>query len=232
MSRILPSAMRKMPPGLHLNGAQNMVDVRLLRDAAIAEANNGYNVHDNLKGHTVEQLRDIAQQNLQPFEVLCLNVLSDLNIGTIIRSSHLFGARRVTVFGRRRIDNRGLVGAQNYTTVEKVEGLLEDGVTVDADAFWRYIDAHRLYPIFVEQGGTNVFEFDWQASSSDALSVGRTICLVMGTENSGIPHSILKDVDMVDRAVSIPQTGVIRSHNVSMAFGIVCSQMIGQLGWY
>ncbi len=209
-----------------------MVDVRLLRDAAISESNNGFNVHDDLKGYTVEELRELTQQTIKPFEVLCLNVLGDLNLGTIIRSSHLFGARRVTIFGRRRIDNRGLVGAQNYTTVNKVEGLLADGVTVDPDAFWRYIDQERLYPIFVEQGGTNVFEFDWQEISRDALSVGRTICLVMGTENSGIPQSILKDVDMVDRAVSIPQTGVIRSHNVSMAFGIVCGQMVGRLGWY
>lgn len=209
-----------------------MVDVRLLRDAAISESNHGFNVHDDLKGYTVEELRELTQQTIKPFEVLCLNVLGDLNLGTIIRSSHLFGARRVTIFGRRRIDNRGLVGAQNYTTVNKVEGLLADGVTVDPDAFWRYIDQERLYPIFVEQGGTNVFEFDWQEISRDADSVSRTICLVMGTENSGIPQSILKDVDMVDRAVCIPQAGVVRSHNVSMAFGIVCGQMVGRLGWY
>jgi tRNA G18 (ribose-2'-O)-methylase SpoU len=37
---------------------------------------------------------------------------------------------------------------------------------------------------------------------------------------------------MVDQAVSISQTGVIRSHNVSMAFAITAGQMIGRLGWY
>lgn len=209
-----------------------MVDVGAMRDAAIAASNNGFNVHDNLKGLSVEQLKELTQQNLKRFEVLCLNVLGDLNIGTIIRSSHLFGAQRVHVFGRRRVDNRGLVGAQNYTQVEKVEGLLEDGVTIDPEAFWRYAGDRRLYPIFVEQGGSNVFEFDWIKAEHDAASAGCTICLVMGTENSGIPQSILESVDMVNRAVSIPQKGVIRSHNVSMAFGIVCSQMIGSLGWY
>ena len=130
------------------------------------------------------------------------------------------------------MDNRGLVGAQNYTQVEKVEGLLEDGVTIDPEAFRRYVDKERLCPIFVEQGGSNVFEFDWCEAERDAGSLGRTICLVMGTENSGIPQSILQDVDMMNRTVSIPQKGCIRSHNVSMAFGIVCSQMIGQLEWY
>jgi len=209
-----------------------MVDVRLLRDAAIAESNNGFNVHDHLKSLSVEELRTLTQSNLRGFEVLCLNVLGDLNIGTIIRSSHLFGARRVHVFGRRRIDNRGLVGAQNYTTVVKVEGLLEDGVTIDPMAFWQYLDQELLYPIFVEQGGTNVYEFDWKEAERDASSLGRTLCLILGTENSGIPQSILKDVDMVHQAVSIPQKGVLRSHNVSMAFSAVCSQMIGQLGWY
>jgi tRNA G18 (ribose-2'-O)-methylase SpoU len=209
-----------------------MVDVRQLRDAAIAESNNGFNVHDELKHLTVEELRSVTQQGLRRFETLCLNVLGDLNIGTIIRSSHLFGARRVTVFGRRRFDNRGLVGAQNYTQVERVEGLLSDGVSIDPATFWRYMVEERLYPIFVEQGGSNVFEFDWRETERDAASLGHTICLVMGTENSGIPQSILQGVDMVNHAVSIPQAGVIRSFNVSMAFGIVCSQMIGGLGWY
>lgn len=209
-----------------------MVDVRLLRDAAIAESNNGFNVHDELKTLTVEELKNVTQASLKNFEVLCLNVLGDLNISTIIRSSHLFGALKVHVFGRRRTDNRGLVGAQNYTQVDRVQGLLEDGVTIDPDAFWRYVDQERLYPVFVEQGGTNVYEFDWNESLLDANSLGRTMCLIMGTENSGIPQSILKDVDMVDQAVSIPQTGVIRSHNVSMAFAITAGQMIGRLGWY
>jgi tRNA G18 (ribose-2'-O)-methylase SpoU len=209
-----------------------MVDVRLLRDAAIAESNNGFNVHDELKTLTVEELKNVTQASLKNFEVLCLNVLGDLNISTIIRSSHLFGARKVHVFGRRRTDNRGLVGAQNYTQVDRVQGLLEDGVTIDPDAFWRYVDQERLYPVFVEQGGTNVYEFDWNESLLDANSLGRTMCLIMGTENSGIPQSILKDVDMVDQAVSIPQTGVIRSHNVSMAFAVVCGQMVSALKWY
>jgi tRNA G18 (ribose-2'-O)-methylase SpoU len=116
--------------------------------------------------------------------------------------------------------------------VDRVQGLLEDGVTIDPDAFWRYVDQERLYPVFVEQGGTNVYEFDWNESLLDANSLGRTMCLIMGTENSGIPQSILKDVDMVDQAVSIPQTGVIRSHNVSMAFAVVCGQMVSALKWY
>lgn len=209
-----------------------MIDVGLLRDAAIAESNNGFNVHDHLKCLTVDELRELTQKNLKRFEVMCLNVLGDLNIGTIIRSSHLFGARRVHVFGRRRIDNRGLVGAQNYTTVAKVEGLLDDGITIDPVAFWQYLDQERLYPIFVEQGGTNVYEFLWAEAVRDAARLGRTICLIMGTENSGIPQSILQDADMVNQAVCIPQAGVIRSHNVSMAFSAVCSQMIGRLGWY
>jgi tRNA G18 (ribose-2'-O)-methylase SpoU len=209
-----------------------MIDVGLLRDAAIAESNNCFNVHDHLKTLSVEQLRELTQQNLRPFEVLCLNVMGDLNIGTIIRSSHLFGARRVHVFGRRRIDNRGLVGAQNYTKVEKTEGLLDDGVTVDPQAFWNLVERYRLLPIFVEQGGTNLYEYNWHTAHSEANSIGRSICLVMGTENSGIPRSILDDVDMVNHAVSIPQQGVIRSHNVSMAFAITAGQMIGCLGWY
>lgn len=209
-----------------------MTNVREMREKFLLHSNSDRNVHDNLKSLSVPELRELSENSTYEFEILCLNVLGDLNIGTIIRSSHLFGARRVTIFGRRRMDNRGLVGAQNYTKVERVEALEEDGVTIDPAAFWRYLDQHRLYPIFVEQGGSNVYQFDWLEAVFAAKKIGATLCLVLGTENSGIPNSILKDANMVSQAVSIPQRGVIRSHNVSMAFSAVCSQMIGQLGWY
>jgi tRNA G18 (ribose-2'-O)-methylase SpoU len=53
----------------------------------------------------------------------------------------------------------------------------------------------------------------------------------MGEENSGIPDFILNQYSS-DCLVSIPQTGVIRSMNVSQAFAVVISQMIGKLGWW
>ena len=46
-----------------------MVDIRLLRDAAIAESNNGFNVHDNLKTLSVEGLKIVM--NIETVVALC-----------------------------------------------------------------------------------------------------------------------------------------------------------------
>lgn len=209
-----------------------MKDIKQIRDDFIEISNSGFNVHDHLKTKTVPELKAITQAQLNPFWVMCLNVIGDLNIGTVIRSSHLFGAEKVIVFGRRRIDNRGLVGAANYTDVEKVYGLKDDGSNdVDPSKFLDFCLENSVIPVFVEQGGDNVFEFDWKELWDFCVKFKMKPMLVLGTENSGIPQEIL-DLNIIRSVVSIPQTGVIRSHNVSMAFATVASQMIGKLGWY
>ena len=207
-------------------------NIKETRDEFIQIANSGFNVHDHLKTKTVPELKEITQAHLFPFWVMCMNVLGDLNIGTVIRSSHLFGAEKVVVFGRRRIDNRGLVGAANYTDVEKIHGLKDDGSTdIDPTKFVDFCSTNRVLPVFVEQGGDNVFEFDWQELWRTCVRFEMKPMLVLGTENSGIPQEIL-DLNILRSVVSIPQKGVIRSFNLSAAFSVVAGQMVGKLGWY
>lgn len=208
------------------------LNVREVRDDHIAQVNQGLNVHDHLKHLSIPELQTLTQQTTHPFWVCCLNVLSDMNTATVIRSAHLMGAERVVVFGRRKIDNRGLVGAANYTHVEKVWGV-DCNAEICAVQFEHYCKSQGVVPIFVEQGGTNVFAYDWLTHVNHILSQGLKPMLVMGTENSGIPESILSRAEeMGAHTVSIPQTGVIRSHNVSMAFAITAGQMVGAMGWY
>ena len=202
------------------------------REEFISLNNSEFNVHDHLKGRTVPELREISQGRTFPFYVMCLNVIGDLNTGTVIRSSHLFGAERVVIFGRRRIDNRGMVGAANYTTVDRVWAVGED-MEINHNTFKDYCLENRVAPIFVEQGGVNVFKFNWKCHIAPILGRGSRPMLVLGTENSGIPESILAlGPELGSATVSIPQRGVIRSHNVSMAFATVTSQLVGAMSWY
>lgn len=201
------------------------------REEFIAFNNSSFNVPDHLKDKTVPELKAITQEQQFPFWVMCLNVLGDLNVGTVIRSSHLFGAEKVVVFGRRRIDNRGLVGAANYTDVEKVWGIKEGTDEIDTELFQNFCSSNRVFPVFVEQGGDNVYEFDWESLMRGCILLGMKPMIVLGTENSGIPQDIL-DLEIPNSIVSIPQRGVIRSMNLSSAFSVVMSQMVGKLGWY
>jgi tRNA G18 (ribose-2'-O)-methylase SpoU len=210
---------------------QFIANLKEQRDEFIAVNNSSFNVLDQLKNKTVPELKKITEEQQFSFWVMCLNVLGDLNIGTVIRSSHLFGAEKVVIFGRRRIDNRGLVGAANYTDVEKVWGVKEDSDEIDAELFQNFCSTNRVFPVFVEQGGDNVYDFDWESLMRGCVLFGMKPMIVLGTENSGIPQNIL-DLEIPSSVVSIPQRGCIRSFNVSAAFSIVMSQMVGKLGWY
>ena len=211
---------------------QTPLNIAELRQPHIEASYSHRNVHDHLKDHTIPELQEITQVSTYPFWVMTLNVLGDLNLATVIRSAHLMGAEQVVVFGRRKFDSRGLVGAAHYTPVDKVYAV-DQHLDIEAVKFEQYLTQNSLTPVFVEQGGDNCWEVDWPGMINPMLNRGRKPILVVGTERDGIPTNLM-DVGkhMGGEIVSIPQRGVIRSHNLSMAFAIVAGQMVSQMGWF
>lgn len=207
-------------------------NVQALRNEAVPELYSERNVRDEFKCMGTQDLRTLSMQDRFPFAVMTLNVLGDMNVSTVIRSAHLMGAERVAVFGRRKIDNRGLVGTGKYQQVDRVWGVDED-LQLQQAPFLDYCNTHAYTPVFVEQGGSNVYDVDWKSIKATSDIVNKKIMLVLGTERDGIPaHIIQAGLDMGGCVVSIPQRGVIRSHNLSMAFAIVAGCMVKDLGWY
>ena len=170
---------------------------------------NGFNVRDEYKDLTVPQLKEIQERGSLPFEVMTLNLNGDLNVGMIIRSAALMGASRVHIFGRRRIDRRSLVGVQNYMNMVRQWGL-DDEEDLCYTKFEQYVKSSQLNPIFIEQGGIELHKVDWSKHTNP--------CFVFGNEGSGIPDEFLNSSYPT---ISIPQTGVRRSFNVSAAASIV-----------
>lgn len=205
----------------------NLVNFKEIEHSMIQTVNNGLNVHDHLKSFSVEELREINQIDRLPFHVMALSLSGDLNIGTIIRSSLLHGAEKVWVYGRRKTDTRGTVGAMNYLDVERVYGFENKGndLRFDLEGFNRICEENNLYPVFVEQGGHELGKFDWTTLPLN----GKKILLVMGNETNGIPDEFLTRNEAT--TVSIPQRGVIRSFNVSSAMAIVAWDMRVGLQW-
>lgn len=192
------------------------------------ESIEGRNVHDNLKSLSVEELREEVQKDRFPFHVMCLSLTGDLNIGSIIRSSILHGAEKVWIFGRRRYDKRGTVGAHNYIDVETVHGFENDNYDFDKKKFVQILDDNDLVPIFIEQGGTELQNFDWFKNIYKMNGYGNKPVLVFGNETNGIPESFMRE----DHIVSVPQRGVIRSFNVSSTMAMVTWDMRRAMGWY
>jgi 23S rRNA (guanosine2251-2'-O)-methyltransferase len=181
-----------------------------------------HNVKDEYKELQVETRKRIQSHDERPFAVGLLNVTGELNVGTIIRTAALFGAENIFIFGRKEVDNRSHVGAINYVNIEFVP-CMNDKLEFDTSIIRKILEKNNYWPYFVEQNGTPVNQVNFN------IPAPNKVCLIFGNEGRGIPKKVL---DMTFLApISIPQLGVMRSHNVSVAAGIVMWEMCKQKGW-
>lgn len=181
-----------------------------------------WNIHDSLKGLDLEKLKQVQDSQTLPFVVCILNLTGDLNTGMIIRTACIFGAKEIIIYGRRKYDKRSTVGSQNYVTITRIDGFNENDTSFDIDKFYKVMEEKNLLPIFVEQHGWPIEAMNWKGYASNLLKTGRTPCLVLGNESTGIPKEMLKDSSHV---ISISQRGVLRSLNVSSAASIAIHQL-------
>jgi tRNA G18 (ribose-2'-O)-methylase SpoU len=211
---------------------QHLPDMKQKRDDELAASNGPFNVHDRYKGLSIEELRIASDADRVPWHTLFLNVTGDLNVGTMIRTSHCLGASSVIIFGRQKIDNRSLVGAANYIKVERARAINEN-LELNTEIFMDLLMARNLTPVFVESNGLPLPLINWNLRLSEMARRGTQPCLIMGNETGGIP----KDMLNLDRlfpnsfTVSIPQRGVIRSMNVAVAHAMVAASLCTSMGW-
>lgn len=188
----------------------------MFRETIEQTLDNTFNVRNEYKNLTVEELQEIAKKDFLPFRVCAINIEGDLNIGMMIRSASLLGAEKFYVFGRRKIDRRSLVGAQNYIPIQRINGFDVDG-EVDLDKFIELCAVDKLFPIMCETGGPSIGKLDW-SHYEKMTGNNYTLCLVFGNESNGFPQSFMNSP--IPR-VAIPQRGVLRSFNVAAAASIV-----------
>jgi len=203
-----------------------------IRDQALAASNSSRNVHDHVKHLDVPELQALSLQDRLPWHTLCLNLTGDLNVGTIIRSSHCLGASSVIVFGRQKIDNRSMVGASHYIKVEKISAMTLN-LEYDVELFVNTLKQRRLVPVFVECGGQPANVAPWVQWHQAMQNRGEQLCLIMGNESGGIPREIMQTGDLFanSHVVSVPQRGVIRSLNVAVAHSMVSGFLCSNLNW-
>lgn len=186
---------------------------------------NNFNVHDHLKGKSVEELRAINMEDRLPYAVAVINLTGSLNIGIIIRTACLMGAERVIVFGRRKYDVRSCVGSHNYIPVERIDGFVDNRAPepkLDPMKFKETMEQFNYEPLFIETGGFELNRLELVGAHLYAKQrSGKKLCLVLGPEGAGIPEDILSQ----GLVYTIPQLGVIRSLNVSAAASIACWEM-------
>ncbi len=167
---------------------------------------NNFNVKDEYKPLTPQQVLERQAQESLPFAVAALNVDSSLNIGVMIRTAALFGCERFFIFGRRKYDKRSTTGSENYIRVDRFLYNLQENELTN-DKFLNHI--FPFEPVFIETGGTNLNNFNFSKTKKKP-------CLVFGSEHFSIP-SYLQELGPV---LTIQQRGVLRCLNVASAASI------------
>lgn len=165
------------------------------------------NVQDKYKGNTVEQNQAIAKATTKNFAVATFDLKGDLNLGTIMRSAHLTGARDFFILNHRQWDRRSAVGVHNYLNVEK-----HDECT-DWPSTQKFLYSRDYDPVVVEQGGVGL-ELWLREKGYYKNEPQLKPCFIFGPEDTGFPIEWPRDV-------SLEQTGVSRSYNVSAAAAII-----------
>lgn len=165
-----------------------------------------FNVQTEYQHLPVEELRAIAETRQLPYAVALANITGDLNTGVIIRTACVMGAERVFLFGKKKYDRRSTVGAHHYIELAYYESDPEPFNWVD---MIHTIRVNGYTPVIIEQGGAPLYNFD-------PLTLPLPICLIMGSEETGVPSNICE----AELCYTIPQPGILRSLNVSTAAGI------------
>lgn len=167
------------------------------------------NVRDELKNNTVEQNQAIAKSLTRDFAVATFDLKGDLNLGTIIRTAQLTGARDFFILNHRQWDRRSAVGTHNYINVEKHDECK------DFESTYVMLNLRGYYPVVVEQGGMDLDKWIYRFHSWFwRPRTKRHPCFIFGPEDTGFP----KDWPA---HISLKQTGVTRSYNVGSAAAIV-----------
>jgi tRNA G18 (ribose-2'-O)-methylase SpoU len=173
---------------------------------------NDWNVADEFKNMTLDEIKAIQKRESLPFAVGALNLTGGLNLGSIIRSAVIFGAQKFYIIGKKRYDRRSTVGAQNYIDIE----FIEEDVNEDQGQR-RILDkiCEDYSPAFIEQGGSDIMAEDFKHWNPH--------CFIFGEEGTGIPDGFfhLTLDHNIGCKLSIDQIGVLRSLNVAAAAAIV-----------
>lgn len=179
-----------------------------------------YNVKNEYQDLSSDEIKNQYSSMANNHAVACLNLTSDTNIGLIIRTSSLFEIGKVFVMGRRRYDKRSSVGTHHMIPIERYPcaiGVHNEFLDIDK-VTQKLVELSQTYCIvFIEQTSSAISIYDFKKH----ISFTKPILFVVGTESEGIPIEVLNNPKIMGLCVYIPQGGVGRSHNVSIALGIV-----------
>lgn len=204
-----------------------------------------FNIADEFRDMSIEAIQETIQLRTLPYAIMALNIHGCLNIGNMMRTANLCGANKFIIFGRRKYDSRGCVGAQHYINLERIDAIrdadkrqfdlvetLQDAdYILDEQIFINYIHDNNYLPVFIEQDRFSkpANEGNITAILKRAKELNRTPCFILGNESFGIPRNILDTrtgAFDLSYTLELRQMGSIRSHNVANCCAILAYKVM------
>lgn len=163
----------------------------------------------------LDELIEGARANRGKALLLIADHITDAgNLGSLIRTAEFFGVHGLILPRDRSASitdtvHKRSAGGSAFLRVARVTNLARSLSQLDDQGFWIVGAAG--------EGKTNIYEFDWN----------RDLALVMGSEGKGLSNVVR---DRCHHLVSIPRLGRLNSLNVSVAAGIILSEIVRQRG--
>lgn len=161
------------------------------------------NVHDNLKGMAVEEIKDFYTHNSISAAIAMSHVSGDFNLGNVIRSANFFGFKEVFyVGGKKGYDRRSTVGTHHYIPVHFMK--TEEEFLSEIVGKYALVCVENNIPRYSRK---TISIFDEEAFHG----LYAPPVFLFGEEQLGISDALLEKCQYI---ITIPAFGSVRSINV------------------
>jgi tRNA G18 (ribose-2'-O)-methylase SpoU len=143
--------------------------------------------------------------------VICENIRSLYNVGSIFRTADALGVKKIWLCG--------ITGTPEQKGLSKVSLGAENSVAWEhSKSAWRVAEKLR-------KEGFQIVALELTKGSIDVnmFKPKQKVALIVGNEVDGVSQALLKRSDVI---VHIPMKGIKESLNVSVAFGIAAYELI------
>lgn len=167
--------------------------------------------HEEVGGKRIK-LDEAKNIKRHPIYVMCDNIRSIYNVGSIFRTSDAALIKKLYLTGYTPYPPRA--------EIEKV------ALGSTSSVPWEYIKEPLEAIQKIKAKGIKIAPLEISENSRSYTEIGQSdfpLCLVLGNELTGVSNSIIEQADL---CVEIPQYGFKHSMNVSVAYGIAVFELV------
>ena len=184
----------------------------------------------NISYNNLDRMNKIQMKLNLNYDMMVLNLNSNLNTGAIYRSGCLLGMNRYLIAGKKIYNVRSMVGYK-FCPLEYLDIFPKRRNRMKPETLNNFkkkelisfLDMNNYNIYIIEQGSECITSNNICKEISKNIHSKKKILYIMGNETFGVPTSmiILLKNKYNAKVISIPQWGCAHSFNVSMAANIV-----------